>query len=148
MKILVTTGTTNFPELINASLNLKEHALILQTPMFNKLPPSGNYEYIPFIHDIDSTIESVDFVITHAGAGNVFKLLEGKKRFIVCPNLFRADNHQKQLADYILKNNYAAVCYDLLKLDKYVNELFQTRFNKYENNHFSGYKLIADMLDI
>lgn len=148
MKILVTTGTTLFPQLILQALSLKAHSIILQTPSYAFEDTDIFSVYVPFFNDIDQIINDVDCIITHAGAGNVYRLLESEKRFIVCPNLYRTDIHQQQLANYIKENKYASVCYNLTELEMHVDKLFSIKFEPYSNEKFHGQSLIVDFLNI
>ena len=60
-----------------------------------------NYAYDRYMKDFDSVIEKSDLIITHAGAGNVFSILEMRKRVLVVPNLLRTDKHQSDLGDIL-----------------------------------------------
>ena len=79
----------------------------------------GVYEYQ--IHRIDEEMAArfedyykhSDVIITHAGAGTIFKLLELNKKIIVIPNLERVDKHQRDLANFLGENEYALVAWNL-----------------------------------
>jgi len=55
-------------------------------------------------------VADANFVVTHAGAGTVYSLLEAKSvRLAVVANLERSDKHQSELARYIAENQFACV---------------------------------------
>jgi beta-1,4-N-acetylglucosaminyltransferase len=55
---------------------------------------------------------SADVVIAHAGAGTIYQLLDMRKKSIIVPNLDPSDKHQLDIADFLLKYNYAFVAYN------------------------------------
>lgn len=107
MKILVTVGTTPFETLmIYADQNLHGHEIRFQISSGHYIPQSGTWFRFEEIHD---HYLWADLIITHAGAGSVYTLLEIGKKIIVVPNLERRDPHQQELARYIQKIGAAIV---------------------------------------
>lgn len=138
MKYLVTVGTTPFDQLIKyLDLNLDRNKadLIFQTADGEYKPT--NFEYFNFTPDIFSKYSDYT-IVTHAGAGTVFKLLELNRKFIAVPNLERKDKHQIELANFLFKNNYAEVCYSYSELVKVIFErkLLNSSYVKYDKEAF------------
>jgi beta-1,4-N-acetylglucosaminyltransferase len=138
MKIFVTIGTTSFPELIKKVDNIKGLNVIIQTPKEGKdeyIPK--NYKFFEFCEDIEKYYNWADIIITHAGAGSVYKLLELGKKIIIIPNLSRVDTHQTDLADYIKEMQYALVCYDLNQLETFIQDTEQFVKKPYKRVSFN-----------
>ncbi|AWL11248.1 N-acetylglucosaminyldiphosphodolichol N-acetylglucosaminyltransferase [Saliniradius amylolyticus] len=111
MRVLVTVGTTTFNGLFrhidNIAGQLPELEFVCQIA-------NGDYEprhckWFRFSQNIENEYKQSDVVITHAGAGSVYQLLEMEKVLIVVPNLERKDQHQLDLARYVGGENYALV---------------------------------------
>ncbi len=144
MKVFVTTGTTNFNELIDAVLTLNDsYEVAVQTPTAYK--DTSSCRFFDFVNDITDYYQWADIIITHAGAGSVYKLLELEKKILVVPNLSRKDKHQAQLADYVKDNNYGAVCYDLNFLESELHTCDSKSYHIYKSESFSG---IDDILNL
>lgn len=136
MKILVTVGTTQFNELIKyIDLNIKGHRVVFQIASGNYIPI--NHTYFTFRDDFDSYIKDSDIVITHAGAGSVYSLLEMGKKVIVIPNLQRVDKHQKELARFVEMNDYAYVAWNLEQIDSLINSIEDKHFKVYNKDSFN-----------
>jgi beta-1,4-N-acetylglucosaminyltransferase len=147
MKVFVTTGTTDFTELVEAVLTLSDdYEIVVQTPTAYK--NTDNCCFIGFVKNIADYYQWADIIITHAGAGSVYKLLELERKILVVPNLTRNDKHQSQLANYVRDYNYGGVCYDLNTLE---SELKVCRFSCYyiyKNQSFSGINNILDLFEL
>lgn len=105
---LVTVGTTPFDSLIKSVDKPSSIVrLCIQTAASQYCPQ--NHEFKRYIQDIESVYDDVDFIIAHAGAGTVYKLLERGKRIVVVPNLDRSDHHQSELAEYVREQRFAIV---------------------------------------
>ena len=134
MKIFVTIGTTKFDSLIEVvdnNLNNKDYEVVFQIAD-GKYKPK-NFEYFEYTQDIQKYFKNSDIVITHAGAGSIYELLELKKKIIIVPNLDRIDKHQTDISDYMDKNGYAKALksFDTLKdTVEYVNNLEFKVFTK------------------
>jgi beta-1,4-N-acetylglucosaminyltransferase len=109
MNIFVTVGTTKFDSLIRyldslPIINL--HEITCQISKAATYIPK-NFKYFDFSDQIDEYYKAADLVITHAGAGSIFRLLEFRKKIIIVPNMERSDKHQLDIARYMHDNNYA-----------------------------------------
>ncbi|MGR5208784.1 PssE/Cps14G family polysaccharide biosynthesis glycosyltransferase [Vibrio sp. PNB23_22_7] len=149
MNILVTVGTTAFDELITVIDESFE--LVQSVNIIAQISSSSNYtpkhiESFEFSADFDSFVESADIIITHAGAGSVYSMLEKGKKLIVVPNLTRADNHQLELAKYVQDNNFALSCFDLAEIKNYIKNVKDFEFRPYSCESFFGHDIIRRLL--
>ena len=143
MKVLVTVGTTRFDSLISAvehSLILNQHEVLVQCAEGLQ---SERYNCTKFIENIDEAYCSADLVITHAGAGSVFRLLECEANILVVPNLERQDDHQNELARFVDENQYGLVCYDVEQLDTVLQQATTFRAAPYKKSEFHAASEIA-----
>jgi len=148
MNIFVTVGHTHYDALFKAvdqQLSPKKYNIINQ--ISEGIYKPNNHQHFKYSNDIQKEISKADLVITHAGAGSVFNLLEISKPTLIVPNFDRIDNHQKDLADFVIKNNYACVCNDLTQLEKHVLESMGNSFNQYKKNNFCGYEKILEVIN-
>jgi beta-1,4-N-acetylglucosaminyltransferase len=107
-RALVTTGTTRFFGLLTAADALAQsHSdwdFRFQTGPADFTPQRG--EHFEFSHSIEKEYQQADLIISHAGAGTLFKLATLGKPCIAVPNLERADHHQLELAEYFQEQGY------------------------------------------
>ncbi|HEW9976521.1 MULTISPECIES: PssE/Cps14G family polysaccharide biosynthesis glycosyltransferase [Shewanella] len=148
MNCLVTVGTTCFDSLIITANDIakknEEDCFTFQISNGIFKPSSGTFfEYSNLIDDV--YLKS-DLVITHAGAGSIFKLLELGKRFIIVPNLERVDKHQSDISSYMESNNYALVCWCLDDLSDLYNCLKEFKPNKFAKENFFKFDEISDFI--
>lgn len=146
MKILVTVGTTRFDSLITAvetSQFLQSHEVTVQCANGQK---SKNFDCTEFIEDIDAAYQQADLIITHAGAGSVFRLLEAGQRILVVPNLEREDDHQKELAQFVDDSQYGLVCYDLARLDETLHRAATFSAEPYKKTEFHAAQEIVEWI--
>lgn len=136
MKIFVTVGTTTFDEMIEAVDKLGLNGITFQIAKGIYIPKSG--EYFTFTDEIEQYYEQSDLIITHAGAGSIYKLLEKRKKILVVPNVSRTDSHQLQIAKYLDVNNYAFVSYHVNDIEKTFFSLDNKILTKYNKTPFFG----------
>lgn len=149
MKVLVTVGSSSFDSLIRAvdqaATKLAAFSFTFQTGTGEYKPKNGSY--FARSNEFSSVLVDADVVITHAGAGTVFELLELNKKIIVVPNFDRIDKHQSDLALYIERNNYALVCHDVSLIENHIegiNMYEPTPYNK--DSFFLADELISKLL--
>ncbi len=108
MNLFVTLGTTRFDELVEA-IDTGPHATaaLLQIADGLYVPTVARWER--FVDDVHALASAADIVVTHAGAGSVFGLLQAGLQPVVVPNLSRRDGHQAELARWLETNRYANV---------------------------------------
>jgi len=110
IKILVTVGTTPFVPLTEY---FDRQVAGLKTKIqCGDGPLPSDVDGFRFSKEIEKEIDNADLVVTHAGAGSVYKLLEKQKPLLVVPNLERRDQHQAELANYVRESGYAMVEYE------------------------------------
>jgi beta-1,4-N-acetylglucosaminyltransferase len=148
MNIFVTVGHTHYNALfkaVNEQLSPDKYKIVNQISEGTYTP--DNHKYFKYSSQVQDEIKKADLVITHAGAGSVFNLLEISKPTLIVPNFDRIDNHQKDLADFVTKNNYACVCNDLTQLEDYVLKSVNRSFSQYQKNNFCGYDKILEIIN-
>jgi beta-1,4-N-acetylglucosaminyltransferase len=139
MNIFITVGTTPFDTLIRFCDENLDSALAMTMQISNDaayIPK--RFDYFKFTNDIISCYQNADLVITHAGAGTIFSLLEMRKRIIVFPNLDRDDSHQKDLAGVVEKNKWGLVCRHYQDLPELIERAGDFPIVSYERQEFSG----------
>jgi len=148
MRVLVTVGSTHFDSLITAVdnyLNNEEFDVTIQ--MANGQYKPKNHRFISFSDDIEQLYEQADIVITHAGAGTVYRLLELGKKIVVVPNFDRIDDHQLDIATFMYENGYTGFCKSLSDVKSTVLEAADTEFKHYQCDPFDGYQDIWQLFD-
>ncbi|MCF6245464.1 MAG: hypothetical protein L3J43_10580 [Sulfurovum sp.] len=136
MKIFITVGTTNFDSLIeylDTNLN-REFEVLFQIAQGTYRPK--NFKYINFTEKIDALYAEYDYIITHAGSGTIYKLLDLKKKFIAIPNLERVDTHQTDIAQFLKEEHYALSCSDFKDIIPSLEKLPSLEFNIYKKETF------------
>lgn len=145
MKVFVTLGTTPFTELINAIAEQQidqKHELTIQSTTGNLNQFKQAFE---FSYEINKWYDWADVIITHAGAGSVYRLLEQKKKLIVVPNMYRKDKHQIELGRFLERGQLSLVCHDLTQIRKLLLRVCTYEFKPYVKTDFYG---INDIIDI
>lgn len=144
MRILVTVGTTSFDTLMrHCDESLKGYDLRFQIAGGRYHPKNGSYLRFG---DIAPLYAWADLVITHAGAGSVYTLLEQGKRLIVVPNLERRDPHQQELARYIEVNRFAHVLWEPSAIREAIEVANQSMFEPYVPYRFCMSEEITSLL--
>lgn len=137
MKIFATVGTTRFDNLIKAiddSLDKNIYDVTMQISDGNYKPK--NFKYIEYTDEIKKYFLESDIVITHAGAGSIYELLELGKKIIIVPNLDRIDKHQTDISDYMDRNGYAKALNSFDSLKDTVEYVKTHEFKKFTKNNF------------
>jgi beta-1,4-N-acetylglucosaminyltransferase len=145
MKIFVTVGTTRFDSLIkylDIELSGTSHELIFQISD-GKYEPL-NFNFFRYTQNIVEYYKKNDVVITHAGAGSIYGLLELRKKMIIVPNMERLDKHQSDIASYMHENEYARAVFKFDHLSDSINSIdsFEPKF--FEKTPFNKARQILD----
>lgn len=146
-RFFYTVGTTPFPSLtayLVDNFDVPGNEVFLQTAQSTK---TQHIESISFISDFDEKINDYELIVTHAGAGSVYGLLEKGKSLIVVPNLERDDKHQTEIAKFVEKNMYAMVCWDISKLSDLIKNHEGFKKNEYRRDRFFKDKEIIGFLN-
>jgi beta-1,4-N-acetylglucosaminyltransferase len=107
MRIFVTVGTTAFDELVefvDTCPFFESHNVIMQYGPGQYIPK--NRESFAFDNSIEEYYKSSDFIITHGGAGSIYKLLELSLPLCAIPNLERIDDHQLDICYNLSRKGY------------------------------------------
>lgn len=147
MRIFVTVGTTRFDSLIKAideKLSGLEHEVTFQ--ISDGIYKPKNFKYFNFTEDIKNYFLESDIVITHAGAGSIYELLELRKKIIIVPNLDRVDKHQSDIADYMDSNNYAKSIYNLDNIISIIDDMQYKSFKEFKKEIFFKAQEIIDFI--
>ncbi|MCD9497746.1 PssE/Cps14G family polysaccharide biosynthesis glycosyltransferase [Photobacterium carnosum] len=150
MRILITVGTTSFDELIKQTdiffQKNGNHEIKYQISNGIYKPISGGY--FDFTKNISEIYDWADCIITHAGAGNIYKLLELNKLIIVVPNLNRVDKHQSDITNFIQEKKYGLVCWNLSLFEDVFYKLDGFKRNRYVKNNFFKFIEIRDFIKL
>ncbi|GAB3037695.1 PssE/Cps14G family polysaccharide biosynthesis glycosyltransferase [Bowmanella dokdonensis] len=136
MNVFVTVGTTRFDELFEALYQEKKPNWKLVCQTANPAIFYPEMICFDYANDIDKYIEVADVVVTHAGAGSVYSLLEKNKKLVVVPNLYRIDKHQSDLAEYVHKERYAISCFNMSDLGDCIELARTFQSQKYRKVEF------------
>ena len=145
MKILLTVGTTKFDSLVryvDLNFDLSQFKLTLQIANGEYIPT--RFEYFTYTDQIENYYQAADLIITHAGAGTIFRLLELNKKMIVIPNLDRIDSHQIDIAEYMHKKGHARMILDFDDLKEAVSKVVQSKFLPFRKQDFFAANEIID----
>lgn len=136
MKVLVSVGTGRFDELIeqvDKCLSTTDFMVCCQIGAGVYKPHHRHYG---LSDSFKTDVDNADVVVTHAGAGTVFELLESGKKTLIVPNQFRVDKHQQDLAQYVEQQQFAGVCWQLDDLKQKLLEVHQTDYRPYQKDVF------------
>jgi beta-1,4-N-acetylglucosaminyltransferase len=148
MKILITVGTTPFDNLIKAAEQQLSQAHQLTSQISEgEYKPLG-HTYFQFTDDIESHYNDADLIISHGGAGTIYRVLELGKKLIIVPNLDRVDHHQLDICDFMRKNGHALACLKLDELGETVEKVQSFDFVPYKADDFTGISAIRDFLGL
>jgi len=112
-RVLVTVGSASFPKLITACSAWEGNIQV----QWGTGAPCKRHPGFSFSSNFDDHLNRADVVVSHAGAGTVFTLLQLNKAFVVVPNVERFDQHQIDLAQYLREEKLCAV-YDVYSFAK------------------------------
>lgn len=130
--ILVTVGTEMFDELVKKMDEIAPELSEKVTIQIGK----GRYEpknckYFRFVPDINQYYEKADLIVTHGGAGTIFKLLGKNKKIIGISNPKKAGKHQEDILKALSQQNYLIWCRDLKRLKETVKNSKKIKTKKY-----------------
>jgi len=137
IKVFVTVGTTEFDSLIkyiDENFINSGYEIKMQIADGNYIPK--NFFYFRFDENIERFYKESDVIITHAGAGTIYRLLELGRRFIIVPNLERKDKHQLDIANFMKINNYAKVVINFSEMESAIKDVLLRKFKKFEKEKF------------
>ena len=127
--IFVTVGTTEFNTLIKKADALKNEDLVIQYADGEYQPK--NYPAFNFSDEISHYYKNAEIIITHGGAGTIFKLLGLGKKIIGMANLERTDKHQTDLLKKLSDEGYLIWCQDPNRLKDCIKKAREIKLKKY-----------------
>ena len=156
--ILVTLGTQDkpFDRLLKAidkqikKGNIKDR-VVVQTG-FTKYE-SDNMEIFDLIpmKTFDKLVDDADLIITHGGVGSILSAIRKGKKVIAIPRLSKykehTNDHQKQIVEDFVKNEYILTCKDLNKLDQVLDEAISFIPKKYKSNNNKMVNMIEKFIE-
>ncbi|QYJ74041.1 PssE/Cps14G family polysaccharide biosynthesis glycosyltransferase [Shewanella sp. FJAT-52076] len=148
MKIFVTVGHTRFDSLFAAIDRIHRPEWHFVCQVYDGEVKPNHAECITFVGDIRHFYQSADVVVTHAGAGTVYSLLEIGKPTMVIANVDRLDAHQEDLLHYVESHNLAMVCRDLAQLEGMLDRIPNFQPAAYKPEPFNAGNEIAKRLGI
>lgn len=149
MNFFITVGTTKFDALMKA---IDEYACQDKLDDFTFQIANGNYipkngKVITFVPDIAHYYDWADIVITHAGAGSIYRLLELRKKIIIVPNLERVDKHQNDIATFMDEHQYALVLWDFSQLSSVMKKILTFSPVIYDKDPFFKFDEIIQFIN-
>lgn len=148
MKIFATVGHTRFDSLFKQIDKIQRDEWKFVSQMYDGAYTPTNGEHIAYTHEIGTYYENADVVITHAGAGTVYNLLEMGKPIIVVANSDRIDTHQEDLIRYVEDSRFAQVCRNLDELEGLISNVGDFVAEKYHSEPFTGADDISKALGL
>lgn len=148
MNIFITVGTTPFDKLISfcdESLDVKNNVVKAQVSNLAKYIPY-NFESFAYTSEIKELYEWADVIISHAGSGTLFQLLEQTKKTIFVPNNIHKDKHQNDLCKFVMSNNFAFVLNEYSELDMLLENIKSHKFNIYHKEKNSIAQFIVGII--
>jgi beta-1,4-N-acetylglucosaminyltransferase len=132
--IFGTVGTERFDELVRA---LDELAPELKESVVVQIG-KGAYEpkmckFFRFIPNIEKYYNKANLIITHGGAGTIFKLLGKGLKLIGVSNPEKPGEHQKDILQALSQQGYILWCRDLKELKYMIQKAKHLKIRKYKS---------------
>jgi len=137
VRILVTVGTTKFDGLmryVDEHFRDSSYQFTLQTANGDYTPV--HFPYFNFSDEIETYYRNCDLVISHAGAGSIYRLLELQKKIIVVPNLERYDKHQLDITRFMSEKNYVLTVSNFDELADTITRSETHQFDRFRKQDF------------
>jgi len=112
-----------------------------------------NYKFHRFLEkpEFVKHISDADLVITQGGVNSIMTVLSYNKPIIIYPRLAKygehVDDHQREFAKALEKNEYALCCDDGDDLEELIDKCISTLFREYVSCTGNITKIISDYLD-
>jgi beta-1,4-N-acetylglucosaminyltransferase len=137
INVFITVGTTPFDKLIKLFDENIDLAIFNCSAQVSDLSEysAKRIRVVPFVEDIKKYLLDSDIIISHAGAGNVYNILELNKKGVFVPNDKLKDSHQNDICKFLKIGNFAEVyCLDSeLEINQLLFKVFNSSYNKYGN---------------
>jgi len=148
MNIFITVGTTPFDKLMHfcdENIDTSNNIVKAQISNLAKYTPS-KFESFAYTNAIKEHYEWADVIISHAGSGTLFQLLEMNKKTIFVPNNIHKDAHQNDLCRFVVDNNHAFVLNDYAELNALIEDIENYEFNTYNKETNGIAKYIVELI--
>jgi len=144
--IFVTVGTTPFNSLIESidKSGLQED-FVLQTAEAEYVPK--NYKHITFTDEVDKYFSDAEIIITHGGAGTLFRLLALNKKIIAVANEERSDKHQSDIIKKLQAEGHLIWCSNPNDMGSCIESARAFKPKKYTPPVTTIAESIADFID-
>jgi len=143
MNIFITVGTTPFDQLIEmCDKRLSSNDYIIKAQISNSAKYIPNsFDSFAYDKNISEHYKWADIIISHAGAGTFYQLMEMGKKVILIPNGQLKDDHQNDICTYAKNNNFAYVLNNMEDLEDLLEKISIHKFNTYQKdeNKISNY---------
>lgn len=112
-----------------------------------------NYKYFDIIanDEFNILIDKAEFIITHAGTGNVIPALKKGKKVIIFPRLYKygehIDNHQLELSNMLYEEGYVLVANNKEELIEQLNKVKNFTPKKFISNNDKINSIILDFIN-
>lgn len=152
INVFITVGTTPFDELIrfcDENIDSNKFEVLAQVSNFSKYEVQ-NIKSIEFSANIKELYSEYDIIISHAGAGSVYNLLEMNKKCIFIGNFTMKDNHQDDICKFVQENNYAEVLdiRSYQNINKLIDKVINKNFTLYSSRKSGLVEEIYNLITI
>lgn len=130
--ILGSVGTDRFEELVKAIDEVSkeiDEKIIIQIGKGRYKPK--HCEYFTFVPTIEPYYKKANLIVTHGGAGAIYRLLGKGKKIVGVSNFHKPGRHQEQILKIMSKNGHLFWCKDLSKLKESILKARKMKFVKY-----------------
>ena len=110
-----------------------------------KYTPSS-FTSFSYDKNITEHYEWADVVISHAGAGTFYQLMEMGKKVILIPNNTLKDGHQNDICNYANNNNYAYILHDFEEIENILKQIKVHTFDTYNKEKSQIAQYIYDLI--
>jgi UDP-N-acetylglucosamine transferase subunit ALG13 len=131
--ILVTVGTTDFDDLVQAMDALAPtlgEEVVAQIGRGKYLPV--HMEYFRFAPSLDPYYERARLVVAHGGLGTAIEVLQRGLKLVGVSNPDRYDRHQEDLLRALSEAGYMLWCRELRALPEALRQAEAQTFRRYE----------------
>lgn len=153
--IFVTIGTQqqNFNRLFDYINKIKTNEQIVVQKGNSKYKFNKNiitHDFLSY-EQMEQYFKEARLIITHGGAGTIFKALKLNKKVIIVPRLAKCkehiNDHQLEFSKYLKEKNYCFVVETEKEFKNALNKIDNYKFNKYISNENKFIKNIEKEID-
>lgn len=155
--IFLAVGTQKFQ--MNRILKKMDELIMTKEIIEPVFAQTGNSDYLPqnFEHysfltkqEFEQKVNECDILVTHGGVSTIMTGINYNKRIVVVPRLAKfgehVDNHQLEIAQSFLENNFVLVCGEEDDLGKIIRESRLHAFASYTSQRMQMIETIREFL--